>query len=184
MRRLWEKKGSRPVGDFSIFSVRYDRSLSPLTGYEKEFTILETNDWVNVVPVTPEGRIVLVRQFRHGTRRYTVEIPGGGVDRSDRSADEAARRELLEETGYEAEEFLFLGVVEPNPAFQTNRCHTYLARGVVPVTSPHTDPGEEIEVLVAGEDEVEEMVRSGEIDHALVIAALYWYGRWKRKEGW
>lgn len=175
MDRDWKILGSREAGRFSIFSVRFDRSVSPETGFEKEWTVLESADWVNVVPVTPEGEIVLIRQFRHGTRTYTVEIPGGGVDRADRDAAGAARRELREETGYVAERVVPIGTVEPNPAFQTNRCHTFLAENVVLRGGQSLDPGEEIEVFLAAEDEVERMIREGEIMHALVVAAFYWY---------
>ncbi|MFH1679443.1 MAG: NUDIX hydrolase [Candidatus Eisenbacteria bacterium] len=183
MRRKWTVVCSEARGRFPIFSVRVDRSVSPDTGYEKEWTILETNDWVNVIPVTPEGRIVLIRQFRAGTGSYTIEIPGGGVDRGDRSAEEAAGRELREETGYLAAGFTRIGTVEPNPAFQTNRCHTYLARDVVPDGAQNLEPGEEIEVFEADENEVRRMLREGEIAHALVVAAFFWYELHRRRQG-
>lgn len=173
-QRKWRRIESRPAGHFGIFSVRYDRSRSPVSGYEREYTVLEAVHWVNVVAVTPEGRFVLVRQFRHGTREYTVEIAGGGVD-SGELPEAAARRELEEETGYVTEEWDLLGVVEPNPAFQSNLCHTYLARNVRPAGKTAPDPGEEIEVLVWDGSEVEDAVREGVIRHALVIAAFFWY---------
>ncbi len=171
----WKKIGSRKAGDFSIFSIRMDRSVSPRTGFEKEWTVLESCDWVNVIPVTPEGRIVLIRQLRHGTGAMTVEIPGGGVDREDSDGAVAAARELREETGYEAASITRIGIVEPNPAFQNNRCHTYLARDVVLAGTQQLDPGEEIDVFLADEGEVWRMIREGEIAHALVVAAFFWY---------
>ncbi|NNE08464.1 MAG: NUDIX hydrolase [Gemmatimonadetes bacterium] len=175
--RKWRRIESRPAGHFGIFSVRYDRSRSPVSGYEREYTVLEAVDWVNVVAVTPEGRFVLVRQYRHGTGEYTVEIAGGGVDRGE-SPEAAARRELEEETGYVTEDWDLLGVVEPNPAFQANLCHTYLARNVRPDGKPAPDPGEEIDVLAWDATEVQEAVRRGVIRHALVIAAFFWYDKW------
>lgn len=174
MRRKWKIESSEPQGDFSIFSVRYDYSVSPATGYARNFTVLDTVDWVNVVALTPEGLFILVRQYRHGTREYTVEIPGGAVDRGDADPAAAARRELEEETGYVPATLEPIGVVEPNPAFQTNRCHTFLARGARPEGTMSLDPGEEIEVFLASPDEVVGMVRRGEIRHSLVIAALFW----------
>ncbi|MFH1278803.1 MAG: NUDIX hydrolase [Candidatus Eisenbacteria bacterium] len=175
MKRDWKTTETRPAGDFSIFTLRLDRSVSPETGFEKEWTVLESNDWVNVVPVTPEGEIVLIRQYRHGTGAYTIEIPGGGIDRADRDGAEAAGRELGEETGYEAERLVHIGTVEPNPAFQTNRCFTYLAENAVLRGPQRLDPGEEIEVFRVREAEVWRMIREGEIAHALVVAAFYWY---------
>jgi len=183
MTKEWKITESRRGGDYSIFSVRIDRTVSPDSGYEKDYSVLETNDWVNVIPVTPEGRIVLIRQFRHGTRAYTIEIPGGGVDPQDRDAAEAAHRELREETGYEPASIVPIGVVEPNPAFQTNRCHTYLAQDAVPVSPQNLDPGEEIEVFEASEEEVLDMLRSGEIAHALVVAAFFFYHRLSDSDG-
>lgn len=179
----WKTVETREAGDFSIFSVRFDRSVSPETGFEKEWTVLESNDWVNVVPVTPEGEIVLIRQYRHGTRSYTIEIPGGGVDPGDRDGAEAARRELLEETGYGAERIVHIGTVEPNPAFQTNRCLTYLAENALPRGTQRLDPGEEIEVFRVPGREVYRMIREGEIAHALVIAAFYWYAALTAERG-
>lgn len=175
--RKWPRIESRPAGDFGIFSVRYDRSRSPLSGYEREYTVLEAVDWVNVVAVTPEGRFILVRQFRHGTRDYTVEIAGGGIDAGE-SPEAAARRELEEETGYVTDEWDPIGIVEPNPAFQANLCHTYLARNVRPEGSIAPDPGEEIEVLAWNQSEVRDSVRSDVIRHALVVAAFFWYEKW------
>lgn len=165
---------SRMQGDYSIFSVRYDNSVSPDTGFARDFTIVESVDWVNVVALTPDGDFILVRQFRHGTREYTLEIPGGAIDMGDATPEAAARRELEEETGYVSSAIEPIGVVEPNPAFQTNRCHTFLARDALPEGRMKLDPGEEIEVVLASPGEVARMVRQGEIRHSLVIAALFW----------
>jgi len=177
VRRKWRIVSSEERGRYPIFSVRVDRSVSPETGSERDWTILETNDWVNVIPITPEGKIVLIRQYRAGTDRYTIEIPGGGIDRGDEDAEAAARRELREETGYRAARFTHIGTVEPNPAFQTNRCHTFLARGAIPDGAQALEPGEEIDVFEADEPEVGRMLREGEITHALVVAAFFWYER-------
>ena len=128
-KESWRKTGSKKAGDFRIFSVRIDRAVSPETGYENDFTVLETVDWVNVVALTAAGDFVLVKQFRHGTGEFTIEIPGGAIDPGDGGPEAAAARELEEETGYIADRIDLIGVVEPNPAVQTNRCYTCLARG-------------------------------------------------------
>ncbi len=176
MKKRWKRTSSESKGDFSIFSVRYDHAISPETGFERDFTILEASDWVNIVAITPEREFVLVRQFRHGNREYTVEIPGGAIDRGDADPEEAARRELEEETGYCARLFKPIGVVDPNPAFQTNRCHTYLAVDAMPTGRMKLDPGEEIEVLLSSVDETRRFIREGVITHSLVIAAFFWLG--------
>ncbi|MHB8762771.1 MAG: NUDIX hydrolase, partial [Deferrisomatales bacterium] len=146
MPRPWPLVQSTVEGDYRIFTLRRDRAVSPRTGAEHDFIVLETRDWVNVIPVTPEGEVVMVRQYRHGVRGLTLEIPGGLVDREDGDPAEAARRELLEETGYAARELVHLGTVDAQPAFQDNRCHTYLALDVVRVAEPAPDAGEDLRV--------------------------------------
>jgi 8-oxo-dGTP pyrophosphatase MutT (NUDIX family) len=172
----WRRLRSEPVGDFRIFTIRRDRIVSPRTGEELDFYVLDGADWVNVIPVTEEGNLVLIRQYRHGTEATTVEIPGGAMDPGDESPLAAARRELLEETGHAAVEWSDLGWVHPNPAIQSNRCWTFLARGSRRVAAPRLDPGEDIEIFEAAPDEVKAMLKDGRITHSLVVAAFarYW----------
>jgi len=172
----WRRVRSEPLGDFRIFTIRRDRIISPRTEEELDFYVLDGADWVNVIPVTDEGNFVLVRQYRHGSETTTVEIPGGAVDPGDESPLAAARRELLEETGHAAAEWGDLGWVHPNPAIQSNRCWTFLARGARRVAAPRLDPGEDIEIFEAAPDEVKAMLKDGRITHSLVVAAFarYW----------
>jgi len=132
-------------------------------------------DWVNVVAVTVREEVVLVRQFRHGTRKTTLEIPGGAVDPADRSPLAAAKRELREETGYAARRWTRIGVVDPNPAFQTNSCTTFLAEGAFLAGDTDPDDGEELDVVVVSRRRLDALVRRGVIRHALVIAAVHWW---------
>ncbi|MBN2124974.1 MAG: NUDIX hydrolase [Deltaproteobacteria bacterium] len=170
--RPWKRISSRKETSFRIFDLRIDRAVSPRTERAHDFTILESLDWVNVIPVTPEGRVVLIRQYRHGTREVTLEIPGGIVENRD-SPEEAARRELLEETGYRDGEMIPLGFVHPNPAFLNNRCYTFLAKDVYPAQEQQQDDKEDIEVLLRPLEEVPALMRHGEITHSLVLAAFY-----------
>jgi 8-oxo-dGTP pyrophosphatase MutT (NUDIX family) len=130
---------------------------------------------VNVVAVTDDRKVVFVRQFRHGTRETTLEIPGGAVDPEDRSPLAAAKRELREETGFIARRWRRLGVVEPNPAIQTNLTWTFLAEGAHLAGAADPDPGEELDVVLVPEKNLEALARKGVIRHALVIAAFYWH---------
>jgi 8-oxo-dGTP pyrophosphatase MutT (NUDIX family) len=123
--------------------------------------------------VTPDGQVVLIRQFRHGVEEVTLEIPGGMVDEGEADPSETARRELLEETGYEAAEMVPIGVVAPNPAFLDNRCYTFLARDVRQVSAPQFDGTEYIELELAPLETIPELIRGGRISHALVVAAFY-----------
>jgi ADP-ribose pyrophosphatase len=117
---------------------------------------------------------VMVRQYRHGSREVTLEIPGGIVDPGEEPAA-AAARELIEETGYRAERVRPLGSLNPNPALFANRVHTFLAEDVERVTDVMNGPLEETVVELVPAAEVSERVLRGEIDHALVVAALH---RW------
>ena len=119
----------------------------------------------------------MIRQFRHATATVVWEVPGGMVDPEDPTPEHAARRELLEETGYEAERYRFLGVVHPNPAILNNRCHTYLAENVRPCQAQKLEGAEDIEVMEVPWADIPGMIDQGEITHSLVLMAFFWYQR-------
>src|SRR5438132_1011204 len=122
----WIRQDDREVQDFGIVKVRQHTAVSPRTGKSGTYISLEFPDWVNMLAITPLWEVALVRQFRHGLDDIVLEIPSGIVDAGETEL-EAARRELEEETGYVAESWQYLGFVHPNPAYQANRCHTFLA---------------------------------------------------------
>jgi len=167
----WPLEDSRRGADFGLFRVRHDRRRNPRNGVVLSALVLETSDWVNVVALTPKREIVLVRQFRFGTGKATLEIPGGVLARGEVPL-EGARRELREETGYVARRWTELGPVEPNPAFHDNLCHQFLAEDAELEGALELDPGEDIAVTVLPMDEVRRRVASGEIRHSLVLTAL------------
>jgi ADP-ribose pyrophosphatase len=154
-----------------IFQHFKIRRRSPHTAREHDFTRLLCPDWVNVVAFTTGGELLLVEQFRHGIDASTLEVIGGVCDRDEPPAL-TARRELLEETGHVAGQWLELGSCAPNPAVQNNRCHFYLARDCAPVAELDLDPSEELRVWAAPWAEAEQMLRAGKLDHALVMAAF------------
>jgi ADP-ribose pyrophosphatase len=174
MPKPWPLVRSQLGPSYRVFSIRTDTARSPRTGREHDFYILESGDWVNVIPLTPDGQVVMVRQYRHGIREVTLEVPGGLVGADDTPL-EAARRELLEETGYEAGEIKLIGVAHPQPAVLNNRHFTFLATNVRKTAAPHLDEGEDIEVLLVPLSEVPHKIAEGEINNAMVILAFYWY---------
>lgn len=168
----WKLISSQQHESYKIFSIRTDHAQSPRTNKVHTFHILESTDWVNVIPLTPRNEVVLISQYRHGIKEATLEIPGGIVEPGD-SPEEAARRELREETGYEESEMILLGSVHPNPAFLDNKCYTYLAREVSLVGKQEQDAKEDIQVLLRPVDVIPRLIREGEITHSLVLAAFY-----------
>lgn len=172
--------------DYRVFTVRRDHRKSPRTGQVRAYSIIDCADWVNVIALTPEDDVVLIEQFRHGTSAVTVEIPGGMIDPGEAPLA-AARRELREETGYTAARWMSLGVVTPNPALQSNRCHTFLALDARLTDAQALDPGEDIAVLSAPLVDIPGWIDAGRIDHALVIGAFFHLvrrtaGGWRRPE--
>lgn len=174
MPRPWEVIGSRPILTLPICTIRSDRCVAPSTGEAHERLVIEAPDWINVVALTPERRVLLVRQWRFGVQRATVELPGGMVDPGETPL-EAAARELREETGFVSARWSALGAIEPNPAIQTNLCHSFLAQDCTQAGPLEPDATEELELLTATEQEVEAMLRDGRIAHALVAVAWMKY---------
>lgn len=172
----WEVLKSEIIYRCRIFAVRRDESRSLLSGQTSDFHVLETADWVNVIPLTRGGQVVMVRQFRHGIRDLTLEVPAGLMDPTDRSPAEAARRELREETGYAGPTVEPLGVVHPNPAIMNNRCHVFLARDVELVGAPQWDGTEEIAIETVALDHVRTLILDGTIGNALTLVAFHLLG--------
>ena len=129
---------------------------------------------MNVIPLTAQDEIVMVRQYRHGAQAFTLELPGGLVDPGEEPAT-AAARELQEESGYRAGPVRPLGHLNPNPALFNNRVHTYLAEGCERTGDVENTGLEETAVELVPVAELDDRVRAGDIDHALVIAALHWW---------
>jgi ADP-ribose pyrophosphatase len=169
----WELLKSDIIYRCGIFSVRRDQSRSLRSGKTWDFHVLETSDWVNVVPLTPARQVVMVRQFRHGIRDLTLEVPAGLIDPGDRAPAEAALRELREETGYGARDLILLGTVHPNPAIMNNHCHIFVARDVEPQGAPQWDSTEEMAVELVPLARVRELIVNGTISNALTLVAFH-----------
>jgi len=174
--RSWTVERTEPQGDYRVFTVDALHARRDGDADAHVFFRINSPTWVNVVSRTPDGRFVLVRQFRQGSASVTLEIPGGLVDAGEDAAT-AAARELEEETGYRPSSVRKIGEVNPNPALFANRVYTYLAEGCVKVGEIKNDSAEETVVELLSEDELHQAARAGDVDHALVLAALYWLSR-------
>jgi ADP-ribose pyrophosphatase len=175
----WEEVERELLQDCRVFTVSRSTARSPHTGQAHPFYRIDSADWVNVVAVTPAAELVMVRQYRHGEGRVTLEIPGGLVDPGE-TGGQAAARELLEETGYRARSLVHLGAVNPNPALFGNRTETWAALGAERVAELQKGHPAETVVELLPRAELHEALRAGRISSALVIAALYWFDLYER----
>jgi ADP-ribose pyrophosphatase len=141
---------------------------------EHDFYVIESRDWINVIPLTDDRQVIMIRQYRHGSRKVTLEIPGGLLDPGD-TPEKAGARELLEETGFQAKKWKQIGVVNPNSALFNNRCYTFLAQDIQRVADPELDQTEDIEVVPIPLVDIPEFILKGKIDHAMVVTAFAWY---------
>jgi len=180
MIQPWKKIDSKPAGDFRIFSIRHDFKISPRTGREHDFFVLDCPDWVNVIALTPDRQLVMIEQFRQGTSTVELEIPGGIMDPKDASPVSAGIRELREETGYEGAQPQIIGNVFPNPAIMSNTCHTLLVEKCQPTGQVEWDQGEDILTRLVPIADIPRLITSGQIRHSLVIVALYHFDLWNR----
>ena len=170
----WITKETVLHSDCKIFKINRSRRQSETSGYEQDFFVLDGNNWVNIIPITSDNKIIMVRQFRHGVEKEMLEIPGGAFNKGE-TAIEAGLRELREETGYTSSEVSLIGVSYPNPAIQSNEYNIVLALNCEKKYEQELDPAEEIEVEFIPIEKISEMIANGEIKHSLVIVAFYYY---------
>lgn len=167
----WRKIRSEHGEDLRILQVRHDWLEHPTSMAVMKRLVLESVDWINIVALTRDQESVMVRQYRFGIEACTLETPGGMVDEGETPL-EAAQRELLEETGYESDEWSYLGAVEPNPAFHPHLCHHFLARNVKRVAELDLGPGEAIEIEICDLERLRAAIHDGSLRHSLALSAL------------
>jgi 8-oxo-dGTP pyrophosphatase MutT (NUDIX family) len=157
-----------------LFRLRRERFESRHTGKVHDYYVLDLADAVHVVALTPDGEVLLVRQFRAGSGRDSLEIPGGLVDQGEDPCT-AGARELLEETGYAGDPPVLLGTLWSNPSLLTSRISTIVISNARLVAATNPDEHEELTIERVPADEIPRLIREGRIDHALVVAGLLWW---------
>ncbi len=174
MIEKWKIKKNTPLNDYKIFSTRRHSAISPFDGKSHDFYVIDSPDWVNIIAVTAKEEIVLIKQFRHGTKEITLEIPGGIIE-PEESPLKCAKRELLEETGFTSSQWKRIGGMRPNPAIMSNHCTTFIARDCEKTSETSFDGTEKIETLLMSPQEVRRHLREGTINHCIVVAAFGLY---------
>lgn len=167
----WQCIKTEPGPDLILFRVRYDYMQNPRNASTGKMIILEANDSVNVVAITPQQQILFVRQYRFGIEDYTLELPGGIVDDGE-EAKFAGIRELQEETGYTSRNWQSLGKVGSNPVFMNSYIHHWLARDIQLTNKVELDDGEDIELIYLPIEEVKKKLGDGQFLHPHTISGL------------
>ncbi len=170
-QRPWKFLRSEKGPNLSLFQVRFDWIENPRNAAKLKAVVLEAADWVNVVAITPEEKFVMVEQYRFGAGKTTIEIPAGAVETGE-PPEEAAARELREETGYTTTNWTYLGWVEPNPAFMNNRCHQWFAADVRKTHGLTLDAGESISVCELSMEELRREIQNGRFRNSLGLLTL------------
>ena len=174
----WRIEPDHEVLETPIGTIRKGPLQSRTSLKRKDFYFFDFPDWVNTIARTPDDEILLIRQFRYGTKRMELEIPGGMIDPGEDPVA-AGCRELLEETGFVGKDAKIIGRVCPNPAIQGNYCYTILVENAVRTADPHPDDMEEIDWFIVPEQDIERYIRDRRIEHGLVLNAFSHYDRYK-----
>ncbi len=174
-KKHWSVLGTQDIFKTSFFRLRSDECEMANKKVMPHYYVFEFPDWVNVLPITTDHQVILIKQYRHAVGKFCLEIPGGTTHPGPQKEDpkRAALRELAEETGYTPGDIRLVGKCYPNPALQSNSIWSYVALDCKKTGPQKLDPFEEIEVITVPLNEVFKLIQSGEINHSLVIQAIH-----------
>lgn len=168
----WKTLSSEYLFNDRWFKVRKEVCETPQGKIVDPYYVYDFSTWVGALPVTEEGKIIMLKQYRHALGEICFEIPGGCVDNTDQSLEEAIARELLEETGYRFSSYEYLGKISPNPSTNSNLLHMFLAKGGEKIASQSLDENEEIEVLLMDINELKQLLRENKIVQAMHVSCI------------
>lgn len=167
----WKIEQDKKVFDTPIFSLQQIKLIPDQKRSSSDFYILDAPDWINIIAITPENKILLVEQYRAGTDSVTLEIPGGMVDSGEEPLV-AAKRELREETGFESDQWSKIGLISANPAIQNNFTHLYFAVDCIKTQEQQLDGTEDILMHQLPLSQFFELIKDGTVHHSIVLAAV------------
>ncbi len=169
----WKVLETTEIFKSGLFNLKSEKLQLPDGRVMPRYYVMNFPDWVNVVPLTTEGEVILVKQYRHASGQVHLEVPGGSTDpHRNESMQEGARRELLEETGYDTQNMQWVASHYPNPALQTNQMHTYIAYDCKKVKEQELDEFEELELYFCTLDKLREHLYNGDISHSIMVASI------------
>jgi ADP-ribose pyrophosphatase len=169
----WKTLAKKELFSSGLFRLTSQRCELADKRIMPNYYVIEFADWVNVIPVTPDGQVILVKQYRHASGLIHLELPGGSLDpRLQESNEQGARREMLEETGFDSNEMSLLTSHYPNPALQTNQMHCFFAFNAFKKQEQKLDEFEELSLYFCSIEKLEEHYLNGDINHSLMLASL------------
>lgn len=169
----WKTLESKEIFSSGLFNLRSDKCELPDGRIMPRYFVMDFPDWVNILPITTDKQVILVKQYRHASGHVHLEVPGGSMDpRLNENPLDGARREMLEETGYDSKRIEKVCSHFPNPALQTNRMHTYIAYDCEKVQEQNLDPYEDLSLYFCSIEKLEEHLLNGDINHSIMMASV------------
>jgi ADP-ribose pyrophosphatase len=175
MIKKWITRSEQLAQNLKIFDAKWVERQHPDWKKTSNFVVLDSPLWVNIIPITKDGNVVFVEQYRHGVDDITLEIPGGLIEKGE-DPRIAGQRECREETGFISDQdAILLGESLPNPAFMNNICYSYVWFDCERKLEQDLDGNEDINIIEYPLNEIRHLILEGKVDHSLVLTAFFYY---------